>query len=620
VTARTRRAAERPEHVHPTRMRHIARADLLAGLGHPGVDVAAIRRLIAERADAHPPVWDPADEARAIAGTPAADTALAAAEALLRREVVFVSPAPGRSGLYALHYLLWLRPLVIGHRLTGDDRYVAGFGRHFDAWYESRDHVVGDWPGLDVVWYSLGVWARASVLVPALACFARSPGLRDETATAMLATLLGGARWAAQEHDAYRPGNWQLVCAGELLHVAALLADAPEAPDWVTTGRTRLTEHLDRDFSADGGHHERSPGYHVLCMEALHRAAAVARRDHGFALTDHPTFAATHDWLAAMTTPGGWVPAWQDSTTVWPADLLARGDALLGRAPSRQGGTDSVHLSGSGYVVLRGPAPANAYFGLNTGPYVEHELESHSHLAVTDFVVSAWGAPLAIEAGGPPSYDDPAYQQWYRDPAAHNMVTVDGHACDPDRRVCVDGVDLSGPVKAVAVHHHGYHRWVSRRVVYTSVEPGYWLICDRVDGGHPATWSILGPTPWERHGNGFRSTGRPLLAVVPADDLPVSFDEGPGQVPAAGEAPFRTLHALRLHAAAGRFDVLLAASPEPTAEPWWIRRTGTDWRISDGRFVDCLRAGHWERRTRSGDLVAAADWRVPHAPRCEGHP
>ncbi len=585
---------ERPAHVHPTRMRHIPRADLLAGIGYSGQDIAAVRAGIA--AAGHPPVWDPR----------AARADLAAADALLDREVDFISPAEGRSGLYGLHYLRWTQPLIGAYLETGDERYAACFDRLFSAWHDSRDTVVGDWPGLDVVWYSLGIWARATVIVPALATFARSAAVRDETVANAQATLLGGARWTVEEHDAYRPGNWQLVCAGELLHVAAFLPGAPEAAEWVATGRARLTEHLDRDFYADGGHLERSPDYHALCLESLQRAAVVSERSHGFTLHDHPTFAAMHDWLAAMTTPSGWVPPWQDSKTVWSAELLAR------RAPAVTPG--SVHLDSSGYVVLRGPA---TYLGLNAGPYVEHELESHSHLAVTDFVIAAWDTPLAVEAGGPPTYDDPLYQTWYRDPRAHNAVTVDGHAISTDRRARVDGTDLSGPVQAVAAHHHGYPFQVSRRILYVAPEPGYWFVSDTVEGEVPATWSILGPDPWERYGAGFRSTARPGLAVLPVGGAAsYAMDDGPGQLPIKGSAEFRTLHALRLHAEAGRFDVLLV--PFRDEAEWSVRAADGGWEISDGRFTDTLAGRRWERRTGTGEVVGTGTWDLPDVRPCDG--
>lgn len=591
---------EKPAHVHPTRMRHIGHADLLAGLGRADAGIAAIRGALAGQ---DPPVWDPAARARAIANTPAADEVLTAADALLDRVVDFVTPEHGRSGLYGLHYLDWTAPLITAYELTGDDRYAACFGRLFDDWYASRDRVTGDWPGLDVVWYSLGVWARAAVLVPALRTFARSSVLSDRTVEAALATLLGGARWAAEEHDAFRPGNWQLVCAGELLHVAAFLPGAPEAPEWVATGRDRLVEHLERDFTADGGHHERSPGYHALCLEALQRAAVIGRRAFGLCLDEHPAFAAAHDWLAAMTTPAGWVPPWQDSTTVWPAELLARGAQILGRPVEDQ--RISRHLESSGYVVLRGAA--GSYLGLNAGPYIEHELESHSHLAVTDFVLSSGGEPLAIEPGGPPTYDDPAYQTWYRDPCSHNTVTVDGETMRTDRQVVVDGIDLGGPVEVVAVHHHGYPYRVSRRIVHVATEPGYWLVSDEVEGGHAATWSVLAPSAWTSDGPGHRA-GR--LTVVATSNDGVRYGEGPGQVPGSSEV--RTLYALRMHSATGRFDVVLADQT-----PWSITAQNGGWRICGGGFIDTLTDRSWERCTEAGELVGSAGWSLANAARCE---
>ena len=596
-------------------MRHISHADLMAGLGHPGDSIPALRREVALGTASRRPVWDPAVQARAIEGTPEETRVIAAADELLTRDVDFVSAPVGRSGLYGLHYLIWLTPLITAYELTGNDDYPACFGRIFDEWYSSRDRVVGDWSGLDVVWYSLGVWARATVIVPALTSFALSTGLSDDTVTSAYATLLGGARWSAEEHDAFRPGNWQLVCAGELLHVAAFLPLAEEGEEWVSVGRARLLEHLDRDFYPDGGHYERSPGYHVLCLEALQRAAVVTGRGDGFRLNDHPRFEAAHRWLASMTTPDGWVPPWQDSTTVRPAEQLARGRRLLLSPRSEVSDDRSTHLATSGYVVMRGPAPSTGFLAVNVGPYVEHELESHSHLAVTDFVLTAWNTPLALEAGGPSTYDDPAYQDWYRTPAAHNMVTVDGMEISTDRRAHVDHADLTGRVQVVDTHHDGYPYRVSRRILFVGIEPIYWLISDTVAQQPDATWSILGPTPWEPVGRGYRSVGAPSLSVIPVDRPDsVSYSVGPGQVPGPDATRYQDLHALRMHSSSGTFDVLLVPSREPSAPPWQIEATATGWQVRSGTFVDVVSDGVWERRSVAGELVDSAQWVARHAP------
>jgi heparinase II/III-like protein len=593
---------ERPPHVHPTRMRHIADADLADGVGLPGASPAEVRAHLAARPDRRP-AQDPRQWAEQARGTAAAGEVIAAAKQLLTREVDFLSPAAGRSGLYGLHYLTWMAPLIRAYELTGDDAYPAAFGRIFRDWYAGRDAVVGDWPGLDVVWYSLGVWARAKLLVPAMTSFATVPALDDATFADMLRTVLGGARWAAEEHDEFRHGNWQLVCAAELLHVAAFLPEAAEASEWARLGRERTLEHLDRDFYPDGGHYERSPDYHMLCLEALRRAEEITGRYLGWRLSDHPAYGAAHDWLAAMRTPAGWVPAWQDSPVKYP-------DIELPEPPP-----GSRLLASSGYAVLAGPPPANTFMAVNVGPYVEHELESHSHFAVTDFVLVAYDEPLAIEAGGPQTYDDPLYQSWYRSPAAHNMVTVPGETVATDRRCVLDEFTVADPVTVLCAHHHGYAHRIDRRILFVAGDPEYWLISDTVEGGGAATWSIHGPTKWLPTPDGFVSTGTTTLNVLPAhgDRLSARMEVGVGQLPGPTAAEFGPLHALRLDSPDGCFDVLLAIAE--SGEPPRLAECDGGWQISSDIGTDTVRAGHgaghWERRDLDGRVVATAHWEQP---------
>ncbi|HEX5120776.1 MAG TPA: heparinase II/III family protein [Pseudonocardiaceae bacterium] len=625
MTARV--SVELPDHVHPTRMRHITDADLASALGR---DPRLLRAELA--GGGYRPVWDPKPEAALLDRA----AVLADADALSDRVVDFVSGDVGRSSLYGLHYLRWLTPLLHAYELTGDDRHAATFGRIFDDWYDSRDHVVGDWPGLDVVWYSLGVWARAGLLVPAMVTFADAPGVPGATYARMLKTVVGGARWAAEEHVAFRPGNWQLVCAAELLHVAAFLPTAPEAGIWARTGRARTVEHLDRDCYADGGHLERSPGYHDMCLNALQRAAAVAERSLGWSLAEHPRFAAMHRWLLEMATPGGWVPPWQDTTLVHPAATLLRGNyfrpdpqvaaavrrwlpaeritaelevlpalpdrgdpvAAFAAMPGDEGCPAGLRLlDTSGYAVFRS---GEAFLAVNVGDYVEHELESHSHLAVTDFVIAYGGEPLAVEAGGPATYDDPEYQTWYRAPAAHTMVTVDGATMDTDRGCVVDRCVDAGDVCVLAAHHTGYRRRVDRRITFVARQPAYWLVHDEVAGGVPATWSILAPTPWQRVDGGWRGGS---LGVFPADDLPATVDSGPGLLPDGTGATYSRLHVLRLHAPTGRFDVLVV----PTPGSWRFATDGDGWRVATDAVVDTLGVDRWVRRTAAGEPVATVE-------------
>ena len=201
---------------------------------------------------------------------------LAAAEAALETGgESFTDRGLGRSRLYGHHYLGWTRPLLQAYALTGETRWLHSWGEIFDRWYAVRDEVHGDWPGLDVIWYTLGVASRTRLFADALDL--GGAALPAATRIRLLGSVLGGARWLADEHDSFRYGNWQVVGVCCLATLAALFPEFAEAPTWAGVARERIEEHLALDIDDDGGHLERSPGYHRLCLTSLHDAALHAR-------------------------------------------------------------------------------------------------------------------------------------------------------------------------------------------------------------------------------------------------------------------------------------------------------------------------------------------------------
>ncbi|HEX3814441.1 MAG TPA: heparinase II/III family protein [Mycobacteriales bacterium] len=588
---------EKPPHVHPTRMRHIDDAELRAALTTGPESLTGWRiRLPGRR-----PVWDIGGWADRVGDGAAATAAIRAADDLLDREVDFLDPGHGKSRLYGLHYLGWLSPLVSAYALTGDPRYALSWDRLFAQWYDSRDHVVGEWPGLDAVWYSLGVCSRSALTIQALSVFRSEPALSDRCWTRMLATVLGGARWAAEEHDSFRHGNWQLACCAELLHVAGVIPEFGESAEWAAIAQDRLLEHLELDVYADGGHYERSPGYHTMCLNALQRAAIVGAENLGWnAIAEHPRFRAMHDWLITMAAPAGWVPAFQDSGIIWPAVSLLRGHHLLGdptykelarrwlgpdrlrdelawlrpvdgvdaatrfaAAPVARPDPASRTLASSGYTVLRtGWDSADLTTVVNHGPYVGHELEPHSHHAALDFVISGWGIPLAWEAGGPPSYDDPEYYRWFQATRGHNAVVLDEEFTE-DRKVQVTELHLGAETDVFAGSHDGYSRRHYRRISFHRGKPHFWLITDEVEGDGEAQWLLHGLAPWlARSGGGYAPERGPGLLVIPLEPdgvAGVRFDRGRSRIPdpATGTADFGEVHTIALLRAERRFDTVL---------------------------------------------------------------
>ncbi|HEX6683515.1 MAG TPA: heparinase II/III family protein [Candidatus Limnocylindrales bacterium] len=623
-------SVEKPDHVDPVRMRHITDADLLATFD---VHSLAELRALLERHDRPRPVWDPARWA--AAGPASAPAVLKEADELLTREVDFLDRGLGRSRLYGLHYLGWLNPLIQAHALTGDSKYAECFERLFGQWYDRRDEVVGDWPGLDVIWYSLGVASRSAMFVKALAVL--GPRLSEHRWAQLVKSIVGGARWAFEEHDSFRYGNWQLVSVAELLHVAAVLPEPKESASWAERAQTRLLEHVELDFYADGGHHERSPSYHTMCMEALHRAAVAGEQCLDWSLVAHERLRAMHDWLVAMSTDAGWIPHFQDSGLVWPAKLLLRGEyfypgrgygelarrwmseaemaeelSWLPPAPARAPQTVapaevSRLLPTSQYAILRGDGILTT---VNYGPHIGHELESHSHHAALDFVIAAQGVPLAWDAGCPSSYDDPGYYDWFQATRGHNTV----QPLDPElaqlsteRIVSLDTFASLPLLDVFAAHHDGYPVRHDRRIVFVRTEPGYWLVSDSL-GGQGFAWRLHGRDEWLPEGDGFRAAGTPGLLVLPAEPESIPHSEhttGPARMPdpVTRQADYATLHGLTLTIPTGRSDVLLALGRDAK-----IRRDGAGIVVRIGDFEDHFRGYQYSRFDSAKRLVAAARW------------
>lgn len=619
---------EKPRHIDE-RITRLTDDDLIEAFGRPdGVaDVAALRSWLAgrQRRVARPlPEW-----VESVRGTLAAESIITAADALLADGFDVTGAAEGRSQRYGWHYLGWLAGGIKAWLLTGDHDRLRAVERHLIRWAETRDSVVGEWPGLDVIWYSLGTWARCHQLLPALEVLTPAD-FSDRAWRELITTLIGGARWAYDEHDRFRHGNWQLVSATQLIQLAAMLPDLVEGPAWDRRGRERLREHLELDVYPDGGHYERSPGYHVMCLEAVQLAATVDRQYGNGELVRHPRVRAMHDWLVTLTGSGGWIPHLQDSGVIWPADLLRRGAALLdvpewASAADDPGGIarPAVEvLPDSGYVVLR--AGDDQRVVINVGPHIEHELESHSHRAVLDLVLDGWTRPLLWEAGGPVSYDVPDYLTWYQSGRGHNTITVDDTELGVDRGARLLGTWDAGPVVALAAEHHGNGPAQRRDVIMVRRDPTVIIVRDRAtadDGAHRFSGHWHAVEPWQPAGTGFRSGapgGPGLLLTVLAEpgDQPVRFSEGVARQPdpATGTADYAPLYGLTLDRRHGGFDTIIRTGPDADAldltatvrkdaggEPAGIE-------VRTAEVIDTVDRSTWVRRDADGRLRWAAAW------------
>jgi len=587
---------ENPPHVDERRMRHIADADLFSALdlARPGLEAvrsAAVRAdwatayrawkaYLAERQAPTLGVNTVGHLRRLQAfGSPRVAEILRAAEQLHAREVDFTDRAVGRSDLYHLNRLSWLTPLVEAYLLTGDDQHVRAFARLLNAWYDARDRAFGDWPGLDVNWYTLNLGMRSRLFCVACSALCASPALDELTLAHLLKSELGAGRWLAEEHARFRYGNWQFVGAACLLELASFWPEFSEAASWRNIAWERIFDHLALDVYPDGGHLERSPGYHHYPLGALCEVAPLLDPDAFRRLTQHPRFRAMFHWSLQHCTPLGCSTDFNDSGFVDCAPVAVRGAVLCadpeckwlaqhfgspddiattlasipalpdGRdpvqafadLPSREPDLTSALLATSKFAILRRSlSPDSLYMAVSYGPFIGHELEPHSHYDPLSFVCFGHGAPLAIEAGGPRSYDElPTYYTWYQAACSHNLVLVDDRnpSQAKDARLLVWAPT---PIADLFCAGHDGYRNVRHRRSILFVPDGYWVVFDQLaqSGRHPPDWiggwQLYTPQPFTIQDGVLRPNAAPGLIVLPVGpcaSAPVELIHGEMTVP-----------------------------------------------------------------------------------------
>ncbi|HTY58046.1 MAG TPA: alginate lyase family protein [Bacteroidota bacterium] len=448
----------------------------------------------------------------------------------------------GASGKYGFHYWMWSRPLIMAYVLTRDQRYTAGFDRLFNQWYEQRNAIHSSIPGLDVVYYELGLGMRNRMFIEnyMLPFSARTP----ETHLRMLKTILAAGRWLyeLERWEGYRPGNWQVHGSYMLIQMALVFPEFRESSAWLAIGLQRLLEHMRDDFYADGGHSERAPRNYTLATYLNYRNVAYlldaygARRDVRSEI--QAALGKTIDWWLTMIAPTGEVPAINDSHRgLFPASILRDG-ARLFDTPEAYGvlrnlfgepGHETAplpqyvsrNMPASGFCVMRTDwTPEALYMTVNYGPAAGF----HTHFDLLDFEMYAYGTPLAIDAGVGLTYDDPLYNPWYRSSRAHNMVTVNDSSIE---REGMRGEhilwDTAGALEYFSGEQSGYRRFgVHQRRQIAFVKPSYWFVLDDIHcekSGDTLSWYIHTPGKFTQTGAGFSSTAETGIAIMPAGDV-----------------------------------------------------------------------------------------------------
>jgi uncharacterized heparinase superfamily protein len=317
--------------------------------------------------------------------------------------------------------------------------------------------------------------------------------------TAWLQSLWTQVAWLERHVEHHLLANHVFKNAVALVF-AGVYFEGPDADRWLRAGWALWRQELAEQFLPDGGHYERSPMYHSIClMDCLdvvnlleHSATPVAQEDMA-RLKD--TTRAALGYLYDLCLPDGNIALFNDSAfgiAPSPARIFEYAHDVTGYEPPEKGrGVEIRSLPDSGYYVIRNGGDRMV---IDCGPIGPDYQPGHAHCDTLSYELAMDGRRVIVDSGVY-DYEASAERAYARSTRAHNTVMVDGveqseiwgvfrvaRRARPIRASLRRGED--GRVIFEGAHD-GYRRLPGKPIhsrIITYDGRGEWVIEDRLDG------------------------------------------------------------------------------------------------------------------------------------------
>jgi uncharacterized heparinase superfamily protein len=275
------------------------------------------------------------------------------------------------------------------------------------------------------------------------------------------------------EHDVR--GNHLLENARALLRTSMFFEGAASLR-WRSIALDLLKREIPEQILDDGGHFERSPGYHARVLEVVTDATHFLPANWMKSAVER-----MQAFLDVITPPNGRLPLLKDT--------------VLAPVSTSDTPQSSRWLEPSGYAVIRDDARGDhliADFGRVCPDY----LPAHAHADMFSYELTVGGKPVIVDSGVF-EYAEGQWRTWFRSTAAHNTVDLDGRdqsemwgSFRVGRRARVRNVTWRETPEMTSIDgiHDGYAPLLHRRVIIALHEPRLWIVLDHVSGapGHIA--------------------------------------------------------------------------------------------------------------------------------------
>lgn len=350
---------------------------------------------------------------------------------------------------YHLHYFGYVRPLLLAAQVQRNDVAYLTFRRLVQSWMSSNERLRGDG------WHPYTLSLRLVNWLQAVAIWAPRLAADPEFREGLLLSVYGQARMLRRQLEFDVRGNHLLENLRGLLWAGVAFGGA-EAYEWSQTALRLLQKETAEQVLDDGGHFERTPGYHVIVLkDYLEIALLLTRNAGGCPNWLREAVRRQAFFLREILGPRQRVPlikdtaydaapnsddilnsaaAWLNEPRLKPAaapgleTFLLLGEAewkkvsVWPEAPRLTGGTA---LSASGFYVLRGHDGEHAI--IDAGRPCPDYLPAHAHADTFSFEYHVRGVPVIVDSGVY-EYQPGPWRDFFRSTRAHNTLEI--HGCD----------------------------------------------------------------------------------------------------------------------------------------------------------------------------------------------
>lgn len=408
------------------------------------------------------------------------------------------------------------------YAITGDEKYAKAFAGQLVHWV---DTVRRDDPSCQKAWRTIEAGFRMDYWGKAMCYFAGSPYITEEVMGKFVASMTEHAEYIMDNWNSYNlMSNWGVIANRGLFFAGCLLPETERTAVYRQEALRRLDAERRIQVYPDGVQWEQSPMYHNEVFRCLLEVVLLAHRKnvplpdgmedaiHRMAMVD-----------LAWQKPNGSEPMMGDSDDIDQRDILTLAAAVFRDGVLKSAGYPKMDFDS---LWMVGAADAEAYdnspaiypkktdFALaDSGNYVFRDRwgaeaawvrfhcgmlgAGHGHADQLHFDLSAFGEDILTDSGRFTYVYGPARRE-FKDPSAHNTITVDGE----DFYVTKDSWECSKLCRAMnrvfySDEHYGYAEgghlgyyekgvFINRRLIF--LKPDVLIVADECYAGTKHTY------------------------------------------------------------------------------------------------------------------------------------